>query len=82
MRKIFPLSFPLDEIELYDYLKSQNNSSKYIRNLIRQDIEGKKLKDILADYLEGIDIKNIKKEDKKDLSQFKNQFQGLLSLSK
>lgn len=82
MRKILPISFPEDEIELYNHVINKSNKSKYIRELIKKDIQGEELKDVIANLLKSEKIAIQKTKDNVDLSKYKNKFSKLINLNR
>ncbi len=79
MRKIVPINFPEEDEYLYHHVVKKKNSSKYIRSLIRKDIEGWEIRDIIKEAIGQNNVVN--KEKNKDFSNMKNNFEKLINLT-
>lgn len=81
MRKIITINFPEENEDLYEHLINKRNISRYIRELIRRDIEGWELKNVIQEIFKNNNINiNQNNSSKPNFNNMKNSFEKLLNL--
>lgn len=83
MRKIIPINFPEEDEYLYRHVVGKKNSSKYIRGLIRKDIEGWEIRNIIEEVIgrRGVVVNSGIGGGKKEFDSMKSKFEKLVNLT-
>lgn len=83
MRRIVTINFPEEDESLYKHLVSKKNISRYIRDLIRRDIEGWELKSIIQELLRDNSFKvNQNISQVNNFKNMKGNFEKLINLKR